>query len=1381
MLFTCATTCGREFATRGALSTHQKVCQAYQQELDDMAHKRRSKPPKNTKLRKRARTNAPRAPLPEVIPQSPAPSPGPPPFLGLGSPPPPPSRLPTPPPPPPPLTQSGRPRRQYRIPARFIDTLPGPSLNSDSEPPPNPQPVIRCVILYVRDTMRTCLNQFSILREYPHRPSYDPDAFVELSDLADFQSSQTPDDPDSLGTQPSSVLKPPPWPFQNMTIYRLMQWATSGSNKKTETEITRLAKSVLCAPDFNTADLIGFDAHRENARLDGSEKDIPEDSPFAKDGWRETSVDINIPSNARGVPPSKFSIPGLHHRSLVEVIKTAFLEPLALHHSSDGTESCVYDELYTSDTWINAHNDLQKQPPEPGCKLERVIAGLMFWSDSTHLTNFGTAKVWPLYLYFGNLSKYIRAKPSSGACHHVAYIPSLPDSIGDFLSSFLSKPSHKTALLTHCRRELMHETWRLLLDDEFLHAYKHGIVLQCLDGIWRRIYPRIFTYSADYPENIGLFWYCYRDKLDRTGYKLDLRMRVSQARTYLWEKIQKARKFIYDRGYFELGVWKAILTHLIRVLQAAVPGGKAVSEFNLRFRQIPTFGRDTIRKFSNNAAEMRKLGARDFEDMLQNIIPVVEGLLPQPHNDRVMTMLFRLCEWHALAKLRLHTDATLQHLEMATTVMGSEVRGFRDSTRKDFATIELPSEVATRARRKHHRKSRNGRRSTTQTASDLNASTSAASGSSATALPSLPPPSAKSRYLNVSTYKFHALGDYARGIRLYGTTDSYSTQIVRFDTGVGTGTVSQLGNTANTATRTRMNHRFQCAPSSPYLNYESDETTGPRMTVPACKANLVVFHHISYLNYESDETIGCGVTVRRREAYLTIFKQKHYTILGELAHRVVKRFYDRTNKKNATKQIAKQERRATHLRRVREASTYAGNYQRHSHHPAFSDNDIQLYGRVDVHHHISESRNHSLHIFTIASQPPNDPAKKNFIPKLKDHILSRILDLGREGEERGFSDNQRNSVCIVNNRIFSVKTIRVNYTTYDMRRDQDVINPHTHPDIMMRSPETGRGAHPFWYARVLGIFHTKIIHTAPNTQNRSVQHFEFLWATNMVSNVPGSLKSALSPKAMMTHLAPAFVNGRTSELLNTTQITAARPVGEVDDWTNYYVIIFVDRDMFMRYFGAGIGHMNTYNNSVTSEDELSSDTPSESYLDGDADGLDNSEDDHDGLNAGSNAEQSEDENSQASCDSDPNDSNSDLDLDSDHLSYESGSDDLNDDLEDSDGDHDEEDGYGFIILTMCPPPPSIITPALNPTKFPAIHHRSGTALIRKNLTFNLLYVLGVKRVQWVWLPEQIKLLKERESDTMIECATGNGRDEIAVDIATRANKAIEREEKSRRD
>ena len=35
------------------------------------------------------------------------------------------------------------------------------------------------------------------------------------------------------------------------------------------------------------------------------------------------------------------------------------------------------------------------------------------------------------------------------------------------------------------------------------------------------------------------------------------------------------------------------------------------------YRAIPTFGRDTLRCFTNNVSEMKKLAARDFEDMLQ--------------------------------------------------------------------------------------------------------------------------------------------------------------------------------------------------------------------------------------------------------------------------------------------------------------------------------------------------------------------------------------------------------------------------------------------------------------------------------------------------------------------------------------------------------------------------------------------------------------------------------------------------------------------------------------------------------------------------------------------------------------------------------------------
>jgi hypothetical protein len=55
-------------------------------------------------------------------------------------------------------------------------------------------------------------------------------------------------------------------------------------------------------------------------------------------------------------------------------------------------------------------------------------------------------------------------------------------------------------MLTHLKRELIHAIWALILDDKFLEAYEHGIVIECLDGISRRFYPRFFTYSADYPE-----------------------------------------------------------------------------------------------------------------------------------------------------------------------------------------------------------------------------------------------------------------------------------------------------------------------------------------------------------------------------------------------------------------------------------------------------------------------------------------------------------------------------------------------------------------------------------------------------------------------------------------------------------------------------------------------------------------------------------------------------------------------------------------------------------------------------------------------------------------------------------------------------------------
>ena len=63
-----------------------------------------------------------------------------------------------------------------------------------------------------------------------------------------------------------------------------------------------------------------------------------------------------------------------------------------------------------------------------------------------------------------------------------------------------------------------------------------------------------------------------------------------------------------------------------------------------------------------------------------------------------MKLLYRTAEWHAFAKMRLHTDTTLKHLEGLTTELGKLMRGFEDSICSHFQTFELPREVEARKR-----------------------------------------------------------------------------------------------------------------------------------------------------------------------------------------------------------------------------------------------------------------------------------------------------------------------------------------------------------------------------------------------------------------------------------------------------------------------------------------------------------------------------------------------------------------------------------------------------------------------------------------------------------------------------------------------------------
>ena len=75
-------------------------------------------------------------------------------------------------------------------------------------------------------------------------------------------------------------------------------------------------------------------------------------------------------------------------------------------------------------------------------------------------------------------------------------------------------------------------------------------------------------------------------------------------------------------------------------------------------------------------------------------MPVFEGLFPSEHNQVIQTLLFQLAQWHALAKLRLHTDHSLKLLDEASRLLGGQLRKFQDFTCTAFKTMELASETA---------------------------------------------------------------------------------------------------------------------------------------------------------------------------------------------------------------------------------------------------------------------------------------------------------------------------------------------------------------------------------------------------------------------------------------------------------------------------------------------------------------------------------------------------------------------------------------------------------------------------------------------------------------------------------------------------------------
>ncbi|KAG2337819.1 hypothetical protein BDR05DRAFT_952336 [Suillus weaverae] len=592
-------------------------------------------------------------------------------------------------------------REMHRIPTRFADFLPGSAThlahmpsstcqqrghrdinvdqNTDQPNPCTPSPVpsehndFPPFIPFETEP-----NEAGLYQIYPTRPSVPPnknslesvtnapmlaggDRVPDSSHITEGLSSK------EIGQEDLYVA------FSNPTSGLLMAYQYSGTGHQSVAELQQLT-GFIGDLLFNNIDAASFSHTQESKNIDAYlEK---KSNPFWEEfGWHQSAVKIRLPKEGKKwnteteAPELKISGD--------DVATTYNMTPYREYWKSpDGHNIEIFSEAYSSPEMIETYKEINNLPHEAGDDLECIVASLMFWSDATHLANFGDASLWPFYLYFSNQSKYTRGKPTASTCHHIAYIPSLPKDLQDQYRAIFGEPC-TSQVYTHCK--LIH----------------YGVQTLMLLRV-------ILTGIKNLGQCLCLCCLTKKDEVPLMGSRLGTPVDGTRVKGILNDESLVPTRFVVDELHeFELGAWKALFTHLMCILHAA--GGDAVQKLNERYCAMPTFGRGTIRKFNSNVLAMKRLAARDFEDLLQCTLPVFEGLLVLPDDDKddtmVLYLLFDLATWHRFAKLRLHTEDTLKFSDTATAVLGQTVCKFAHTTCKRYHTTELPHEYATHGQR----------------------------------------------------------------------------------------------------------------------------------------------------------------------------------------------------------------------------------------------------------------------------------------------------------------------------------------------------------------------------------------------------------------------------------------------------------------------------------------------------------------------------------------------------------------------------------------------------------------------------------------------------------------------------------------------------------
>ena len=267
-------------------------------------------------------------------------------------------------------------------------------------------------------TIKTQLNKFGLFHVYntDAPPLHDP----EDPYLVENMSSPPVALEFSRAEHSNQHSNNPYFPYPNGSVMRLGDWYWNQGAQKTRESFRQLL-DIISDPAFSPSAVSEtvWSAVDKELGWNLFDGDVPEWLGH-DEGWKCLLATILVPFHSwcSKPGPTSYTVNGFYHRSLVSIIKEKLENPAHVtffHFKPYELQWCpphrqhdvkVYSELFSSTAFVKVNKVLQALPGEPSCDLPCVVMALMFWSDATKLTAFSDAKLWPLYVFFGNKSKY---------------------------------------------------------------------------------------------------------------------------------------------------------------------------------------------------------------------------------------------------------------------------------------------------------------------------------------------------------------------------------------------------------------------------------------------------------------------------------------------------------------------------------------------------------------------------------------------------------------------------------------------------------------------------------------------------------------------------------------------------------------------------------------------------------------------------------------------------------------------------------------------------------------------------------------------------------------------------------------------------------------